>query len=80
MSRVTYNPRLDFMVPKTTTVRSIIPKIVVETTTESMPPDDELHSLTWTEQAMWVALYGLVAFLAVFGNILVIYVVYTSKK
>lgn len=39
-----------------------------------------LHALSMAEFVMWISLYGLVAFLAVSGNLLVIYVIYTSPR
>lgn len=44
------------------------------------PVFDNLHVLTPYEIAMWFFLYGVVAFLAVAGNLLVIYVVATSPR
>lgn len=45
-----------------------------------MPEEEQLHELSFAEKTMWVIMYCVVAFLAVFGNSLVIYVVFTSKK
>lgn len=61
------------------------------TTPLSLPPsssdiipvyEDEhpLYKLTPAEFVLWIFLYGFVAFLAISGNLLVIYVIYTSPR
>lgn len=43
-------------------------------------PMKDLHTLTLAEYILWIILYGTVAFLAVAGNLLVIYIVSTCPK
>lgn len=55
--------------------------LLLQNSTNSTPSAPfGLHELTMAEFVMWVILYGVVAFLAVAGNLLVIYVVSTSPK
>lgn len=43
-------------------------------------PHDELYVLTLGEKIIWFFFYGVIAFMAVFGNLLVIYVVFTCPR
>lgn len=44
------------------------------------PLHEELYELTIGEKVLWFFVYGVIAFLAVFGNLLVIYVVFTCPR
>lgn len=47
---------------------------------EHPSPDHMLYELTIGEKVLWFFVYGVIAFLAVFGNLLVIYVVFTCPR